>query len=325
MNRTLDRWGNPIRTALELNSNTAGEGRGCTIWSLTCSFAGACKLRCHPYERGSRTSRVPTQSVHRAPEVFEHVDQVDDDAHGPERLGHLSDDRDLVLVPIDQHHPLALMPRITCESFVEGFLDDGPWVALDAGPDRRRKGELFRDVQVHRGSSRMLDAVAVFPTADAAPFREESSADFLADIRRAGCETTHRDHTLDVYSLRHSFATVARRAKVLSDARDRLLGHRPKDTKAMHYEDEDVLLPLLVEEINKIPALLDINDLAAATPPDPTTGTAPPNHSFLVPVLVPPPVGPSGFATTSLMISAEEVRFELTEPLRVRRFSKPLP
>ena len=55
----------------------------------------------------------PTQSVRRAPEVFEHVDQIDDDAHSPERLGHLSDDPDLVLVPIDQHDPLAPMLRIT--------------------------------------------------------------------------------------------------------------------------------------------------------------------------------------------------------------------
>ncbi len=59
---------------------------------------------------------------------------------------------------------------------------------------------------------------------------------------------------LDIYSLRHTFATAAQRARHLDDARERLLGHRPKDTKAMHYEDED--LPLLAAEIAKPPDML---------------------------------------------------------------------
>jgi len=57
--------------------------------------------------------------------------------------------------------------------------------------------------------------------------------------------------------LRHAFATAARRAKTSTDARDRPLGHRPRDTKALHYEDEDEVVPLLAEESAKIPALLD--------------------------------------------------------------------
>lgn len=55
---------------------------------------------------------------------------------------------------------------------------------------------------------------------------------------------------LELYSLRHGFATTARRAGVPSDVRDRLLGHRPRDTKAMYHEDED--LPLLARERERI-------------------------------------------------------------------------
>lgn len=36
-----------------------------------------------------------------------------------------------------------------------------------------------------------------------------------------------------------------------------MTGTSPTDTKALHYEDEDEVLPLLAEEIAKIPALLD--------------------------------------------------------------------
>lgn len=59
------------------------------------------------------------------------------------------------------------------------------------------------------------------------------------------------------YRLRHAFATAAKRARLFSEARDRLLGHRPTDATSLYYVDEDQALPLLAEEIEKIPALLD--------------------------------------------------------------------
>jgi len=42
---------------------------------------------------------------------------------------------------------------------------------------------------------------------------------------------------------------------------------RPNDTKSLFYEDDDEALPLLAEEIAKIPALLDVDlDEVAAAP-----------------------------------------------------------
>ncbi len=90
----------------------------------------------------------------------------------------------------------------------------------------------------------------LFPDAIGAPFRELHCDAFVSDLQRAGCATTHHGVRLELYSLRHGFATAARRAGVPSDVRDRLLGHRPRDTKTMYYEDED--LPLLAREIERI-------------------------------------------------------------------------
>ena len=95
----------------------------------------------------------------------------------------------------------------------------------------------------------------LFPDPSGAAFREVRCDDFIADVRRSGCETTVKGLPLDIYSLRHTFATEARRAGISSDARDRLLGHRPRDTKAMHYEVED--LPMLAAEVAKLPAMLE--------------------------------------------------------------------
>jgi integrase len=175
----------------------------------------------------------------------------------------------------------------------------------------------------------------LFPDPEANAFREESCEPFLAELRMAGCETTHKGRRLDRYSLRHSFATIARRAGIPSDARDRLLGHRPKDMKSMYYEDDD--LPLLAAEVAKIPAVLDADGSPAvtkatkATPPNAAaephfSGPHPvPETGGLVPVLVTGTLHASGGSSLSLMISAEEEGFEPTEPLRVRRFSKPVP
>ncbi|GAC1352949.1 MAG: hypothetical protein NVS3B20_08710 [Polyangiales bacterium] len=50
----------------------------------------------------------------------------------------------------------------------------------------------------------------------------------------------------------------------MSDARDQLLGHRPGDTEAEHYEDEDI--PLVATEVAKIPSLLDDEPNKTAAP-----------------------------------------------------------
>lgn len=149
--------------------------------------------------------------------------------------------------------------------------------------------------------------------------------------------------------MRHAFATAARRAKISSDARDRLLGHRPRDTKALHYEDEDEVLPLLAEEIAKIPALLDdgvvfevmadsVSDGAVVDQEhdeqhDDVSYAIKPSTPLRIkteptvepPVLVASLVAKAGYgagaSSDSSMISAEEEGFEPTVPLRVRRFS----
>lgn len=164
------------------------------------------------------------------------------------------------------------------------------------------------------------------------PFREESSQDFLAEIRLVNCDTTHKGVTLDIYSLRHSFATVARRAGIPSDERDQLLGHRPKDMKKEFYEEED--LPLLTKEVDKIPNLLDPEPDAAGKeeasrpkplPVAPLAKTNPQLPAVLVTDLVTGHMHASGATSVSLTITAEEERFELPDALRRRRFSKPLP
>ena len=127
---------------------------------------------------------------------------------------------------------------------------------------------------------------------------------------------------LDIYSLRHTFATVARRAGIASDARDRLLGHRAKDTKALHYEDKD--LPLLAAEVTKLPATLApvVKPAAVMKKRGPRKAAPTPSNS---PLMVPGKLHASGAQSVSLTISAEEERFELPEGLHPRRFSKPCP
>ena len=118
---------------------------------------------------------------------------------------------------------------------------------------------------------------------------------------------------------------LARRAGITSDSRDRLLGHRPKDVKGEYYEDEDI--PLLAIEVAKIPSLLEDEEDKTSEPTPPTGSDDPAvsNPAAMVPALVPGNMHASGASSVSLMISAEEMRFELMEPLPVRRFSKPLP
>ncbi len=175
----------------------------------------------------------------------------------------------------------------------------------------------------------------LFPNESGAAFREAHCRAFLDDLERSGCERTHKGVQLDVYSLRHSFATMARRAGIASDVRDYLLGHRAKDTKSLHYEDEDILVVALA--VAKLPALLpeDVVQQDDARHQEMAAGdlyrgpktplAAVPETAVLVRDLVPCTIHASGALSVSLMISAEEKRFELLDSLHRRRFSKPLP
>jgi hypothetical protein len=115
-------------------------------------------------------------------------------------------------------------------------------------------------------------------------------------------------------------------AHVEPGARDSLMGHRPKDTKAMNYEVNELVF--LYAEICKLPSL-DSALFAATKPESPTNGSNPaaaiPRTTALVADLVTEKMHASGASPVSPMISAEEKGFEPLEPLRVRRFSKPLP
>jgi hypothetical protein len=91
----------------------------------------------------------------------------------------------------------------------------------------------------------------LFPDANGVSFRETSSVDFLDDLGRAGCGTTYKGYTLGRYSLRHAFATNARRARIWSEGRDCLLGHTSNAVKSLHYEDADELIADLADEVAK--------------------------------------------------------------------------
>lgn len=161
----------------------------------------------------------------------------------------------------------------------------------------------------------------LFPDASGQPFREERCDNFLADVAASGCDTSLKGVNLELYSLRHTFASVARRAGVAGDARDRLLGHRPKDSKALHYEDED--LAVLAAEIEKIPRILDPKAKPASAAP--TVRSTRPKLPRLVTDLVTRNMHASGAQSVSVMITAEEKGFEPLVESPLRRFSKPLP
>jgi integrase len=166
----------------------------------------------------------------------------------------------------------------------------------------------------------------LFPDSTGNPFREERSTDFQADLAVAGCPTAYMGIDLTVYSLRHTFATVMKNARVASDVRDRLMGHRPKDTKALNYEVSEV--PFLYEEMRKIPAILPA--LVSATkigssPSGPDRCDGDTETKSLVTVLVTAEASLKGPTADSSTISAEEEGFEPPVDFRPRRFSKPLP
>lgn len=171
----------------------------------------------------------------------------------------------------------------------------------------------------------------LFPDKNGKPFREDRSDDFQRDLKTAGCSTTYVErnatrHEPSVYSLRHTFATLAQQAGLPSDARDRLLGHAPRDTKARAYEVAE--LPFLFEQIARIPALLGAmvsGNAAGGGGPEETAGSEVPPTTGLVRTVIPMVTAPGAQSTGSSTISAEEKGFEPSVPVKVRRFSKPLP
>jgi integrase len=221
--------------------------------------------------------------------------------------------------------------------------------------DRVKTPHSVRRVPAHRQLARGLDwwlktgweahvgrpptpTDYLFPNPKGKPFREPNAEEFRGDLKAAGCETEVRGQALVVYGIRHTFATLARRAGVASDVRDRLLGHSPKDTKAAHYEDED--MPLMAQELEKLPFLVPQDELERVTgtsagpdqlPQSPTPpratltnlGEQSPLHSpDMVQVMVHPEWTMTGPAQQPSMKSAEEVGFEPTDPVKDRRFSK---
>ncbi len=94
----------------------------------------------------------------------------------------------------------------------------------------------------------------VFPDLNGKPFREPRSTEFVEDLKLAGCPTEFNGITLTTYSLRHTFATLMLEFGVDSDARNRLMGHRPQDTKALAYQVTQ--LRFLFGEISKLPPLV---------------------------------------------------------------------
>jgi hypothetical protein len=156
----------------------------------------------------------------------------------------------------------------------------------------------------------------LFPDRRGRPWREQRATAFEEELISAGLPTSIDGHDLTPYAIRHTFATMLKESGAPSDDRDRLLGHRPKDVKALNYEV--VRLQHLYEEVCKLPSIVtrdrrDQGDNGGST------------NCCLVPALVPEVGDQPAAISTSSMISAEERRFELLVPVKVRRFSKPLP
>lgn len=107
--------------------------------------------------------------------------------------------------------------------------------------------------EVHVGRSPSDDDF-LFVDDDGKPYREHDADEFRSELKAAGAGTEINGEPLIRYSLRHTGSTEALKAGVRSEARDRLLGHKPRDTKGQHYEEPD--LRYLSDEINKIPGFL---------------------------------------------------------------------
>jgi integrase len=90
----------------------------------------------------------------------------------------------------------------------------------------------------------------VIPNDAGAPYRRHDADVFRDDLVRAGCATKFNGEPLSPYSLRHLFSTLLQDAHAHDAAHDRLMGHRPKDTKTLNYSVKQ--LPFLAGEIERI-------------------------------------------------------------------------
>jgi len=81
-----------------------------------------------------RAIAIFVQRVGCLPDAFEHVNQVDDDAHRAEFFALGLDARQLVLVAIHQHDPLALVLWIPSPCVAERLINDVFGLLLDARP-----------------------------------------------------------------------------------------------------------------------------------------------------------------------------------------------
>ncbi len=111
----------------------------------------------------------------------------------------------------------------------------------------------------------------IFPDHNGKPFREPRSTEFVEELELVGCPTTFNGIPLTTYSLRHTFATPMLESGVDSDARNRLMGHRPSDVKALAYQV--VQIQYLHREISKLPSLgtKEPNDGSSSSKPEPHT------------------------------------------------------
>jgi integrase len=103
----------------------------------------------------------------------------------------------------------------------------------------------------------------VFPASDGMPRRPHDADVFRRDLTAADCPTKFNGEPLTPYSLRHLFSTLLTECHAHDAAHDRLMGHRPKDTKTLNYSAK--LLTFLAPEIARIPFKLPAEPSTTAT------------------------------------------------------------
>ncbi len=105
----------------------------------------------------------------------------------------------------------------------------------------------------------------IFPDSRGAPYRQHDADVFRKDLEKADCPTSYKGEPLSPYSLRHLFSTLLTESHAHDAAHDRMMGHRPKDTKTLNYSAK--LLPFLATEIERIPFDLaeDVPSVEAAS------------------------------------------------------------
>jgi integrase len=91
----------------------------------------------------------------------------------------------------------------------------------------------------------------VFSDSKGVPHRDHDGDILRRDLEAAGCPTAFEGKPLSVYALRHLFSTLLMESHAQDAAHDRMMGHRPKDTKTLNYSAK--LVSFLAVEIARIP------------------------------------------------------------------------